>query len=116
MKESNDVIKLDSAVSYTAGWRRMAKERLDPEDYIKAFLIPMTDFTNILAEGAVSVRAYLGNNEETGEKKLLLVGVDADGNDMIDYDAGKYVFDFTTPCPAMCDKNSPLNSLPGKLS
>lgn len=116
MKESTDVIKLDTAMSYTAGWRRIAKERLDPEDYVKAFLIPMIDFTEILAEGAVSVRAYLGNNEATGEKKLLLVGVDAEGNDMIDYAEGMYVYDFTTPCPAMCDKNSPLNSLPGKNS
>lgn len=101
-------ISLVDAITYADNWRTIAQQNLMPNNYIKAFKIPMVDFTQILHENAVSIRAYIGDTIN-GEKKLLLVGVDANDNDMIDYANGKYVFDFTTPCPNMCDQNSPLN-------
>lgn len=105
---AEDVIPLEEAINEAANWRALAHEKLGEEDYVKAFTIPMIDFTQILAEGAVSIRAYLGNTDGN-EKKLLLVGVDDQNRDMIDYDNGHYVYDFTTPCPAMCYEPSPLN-------
>lgn len=110
-KEAIDVIDLPNAELFTANWRALAKEELLPNDnYVTAFHIPMVDFGQILAEGAVGIRAYLANTNNN-EKKLLLVGVDAEGKDMIDYNEGKFVYDFTTPCPAMCDQGSPLNGI-----
>ncbi len=104
---NQNVLPLDVAKEESANWRAIANEKFG-EGYIKAFNIPLVDLTQILAEGATSVRAYLAASED-GEKKLLLVGVDAQGNDMIDYENGQYVFDFTTPCPPTCAPNSPLN-------
>ena len=109
--ETKDAISLDKAINDAANWRAIANTKLKGNDYIKAFLIPVVDFSEILCEGAVGIRAYLGSAAD-GSKKLLLVGVDAHGKDMIDYDNGEYVFDFTTPCPAMCDVDSPLNERP----
>lgn len=79
-----------------------------PQGAVKAHLIPMEDFVNIQKEnGAVNVRAYIGI-DENGLNKLMLVGVDANGRDMIDDTNGDYIYDFTLPCPNTCDTSSPL--------
>jgi hypothetical protein len=46
--------------------------------------------------------------DENGKYKLMIVGVDTNGNDLIDDAAGQYIYDFTTGCPKVCDVNSPL--------
>lgn len=73
----------------------------------------------------VAIRAYLaiGPSEETekDEEKLVLVGAVKEGNDYQDQVegsphplkvelSGSGVFDFTKPCPLVCDPRSPLNS------
>ena len=70
----------------------------------KAFLMPHNDLTGLLGESAVSVRFYFGI-DDTNDLRVLIVGVDAKGNDM-----SNMIFDFTSPCPTICDKSSPLNS------
>lgn len=100
-------IPLNDAIAQTTAWRTMAEPKLGT-DFVKAFTIPMENYTQIQATGAVKVRAYLGE-EPDGTKSLLLVGVDAQGNDMIDYANGQYVYDFTSPCPSSCANGSPLN-------
>ena len=55
--------------------------------------------------GVVNVRAYMGV-DGTGTQKLMFVGVDASGNDLID--ATHLIYDQTQPCPSCCDTNSPL--------
>ncbi len=42
----------------------------------------------------------------TGTQKLMFVGVDADGKDLVG--ANNLVYDNTNPCPAKCDPTSPL--------
>ncbi len=101
-------IPLNDAIAYSVNWRTIAEQNLMPDNYIKAFKIPILDFKEIMHENAVGIRAYIGDTINN-EKKLLIVGLDANDNDMIDYANGQFVFDFTTPCPNMCDQNSPLN-------
>ena len=105
---SENVIPLNQAIIEAANWRALAERTLGPQDFVKAFTIPKVDFSQIIAKGAVSIRAYLGMSA-SGEKKLLLVGVNDKGEDMIDYKDGQFVYDFTTPCPPMCREDSPLS-------
>ena len=44
--------------------------------------------------------------DETGIQKLMLVGVNADGKDLID--SNHLIYDKTQPCPDKCDPTSPL--------
>ncbi len=101
-------IPLDEAVEQTTNWRELADQKLAPEDTIYAFTVPMENFEQIQGSGAVGIRAYLGKSS-SDEKTLLLVGVDANGNDMIHYDEGQYVYNNTFPCPSTCDNGSPLS-------
>ena len=107
-----DVLPLGDAEDYAENWRGIASSNLG-EGYIKAFNIPPNDFQKILESGATGIRAYMGYTSSqlgNGEAKLLLVGTDEEGSDMIDYENGLYVYDFTTPCPNMCSPSpTPLN-------
>lgn len=101
---ATNVITLKQAQEWAANWRS------NPENTVKAHLIPEVDVTQLLNEpGVENIRAYIGVDEK-GINKLMLVGVDADGNDMIDDAAGQYIYDFTKPCPDTCDPKSPLYS------
>lgn len=122
MKKTN-TISLKTAKKWAKEWRD------DEASYNKyfecrAFTIPLVDLKEVIGEGAVSARGYLGvkktKDKETGdiifEEKLMFVGVDADGKDMIsskngedlDDDGGR-IYDATDPCPDLCDDSSPLN-------
>lgn len=101
-------IPLNDAINQTTSWRTISEVKLAPNDVVNAFTVPMENFEQILNSGAVSIRAYLGNVAATGEKTLLLVGVDANGDDMLDYNAGQYVYNQTSPCPPSCATGSPL--------
>ena len=88
----------------------------------RAFNIPLLDLQEAIAEGATSVRAYIGvekmmvEGEKVYIEKLMIVGVDKNGKDMISSGDGETldpesggIFDFSRPCPEVCDPNSPLN-------
>ena len=55
--------------------------------------------------GCMGIRMYFALDED-GNKQLVLVGVDANGNDMT---AGVIV-DRTVPCPEICSSKNLLNS------
>lgn len=55
-------------------------------------------------EGCVGIRMYYGINDEGG-KELVLVGVNAEGNDL-----QELVADLSVPCPKICSEKNPLNS------
>lgn len=100
-----NAITLETAQQWAKTWRS------DPENTVKAHLIPQIDVTELLAEDdVVDIRAYIGV-DGNGVNKLMLVGVDAAGNDLINDAAGQYIYDFTKPCPSTCDVNSPLYTL-----
>lgn len=61
---------------------------------------------NLLAqEGCVGIRIYYGL-DTSGKKELVLVGVDADEDDMVN---GK-IADLAFPCPTRCSSTNDLNS------
>lgn len=100
-----NAISLETAQAWATRWRS------NPENTVKAHLIPQIDITELLAEDeVVDVRAYIGV-DENGVNKLMLVGVDSKGNDLIDDDKKQYIYDFTKPCPSTCDIVSPLYTL-----
>jgi hypothetical protein len=99
-------LDLQDAVNWATNWRRA-----NPGSN-KAFLVDFSEVTSIQAEtGATSFRVYFGL-DSTGAEKLILVGVDSNGNDIINpvvnghQESGTY--DFNMPCPPTCDPGSPL--------
>ena len=54
-------------------------------------------------EGCMGIRIYYGLDSDEN-KELVLVGADANENDMTGL-----VADLSSPCPSLCDSNSPLN-------
>ncbi|WP_264559271.1 hypothetical protein [Flavobacterium sp. N2270] len=102
---AKNTITLQQAQEWAAAWRS------NPNNTVKAFLIPNVDLTQLLAEeGVQDVRAYVGI-DGNNEQKLMLVGVDDNGNDLINEAKGQFIYDFTQPCPEKCDINSPLFNL-----
>ena len=99
----NYTITLDEAKEWTSSWRTNP-----PKDLAKGHLIPGDALRELLAtDGVVDVRAYMGV-DTTGTQKLMFVGVDANGKDMID--DNNLIYDTTKPCPPNCDPTSPLNN------
>lgn len=101
-----NAIDITTATDWVDRWRATT---VNPP--VKGFLIPQIDISSAMAEsGFEDIRAYMGIELKDGEKiyHLLIVGVDAEGNDMVDPDLGQYVYDFTRPCPSLCSKTGPL--------
>lgn len=102
---AENTITLQQAQEWATTWRS------NPSNTVKAHLIPNLDITQLLNEtNVVDVRAYIGV-DENGINKLMLVGVDINGNDLIDDTNKQYIYDFTKPCPSTCDVDSPLYTL-----
>ncbi|TXD46302.1 hypothetical protein [Polaribacter sp. IC073] len=116
-----NTISLKTAKEWTKRWRTMESSYNAHQD-CKAFNIPLKDLKEAILEGAASVRAYIGveklkvEGENVYVEKLMIVGVDKNGKDMIssldgislDNEGGK-IYDFSEPCPSSCDPDSPLN-------
>lgn len=99
---SQNTITLAQAQQWAQNWRN------NPNPDVIAFLIPEIDLTQVIEErDTVNVRTYLGIDDDN-RCKLMIVGVDASGNDLIDDSKGQYIYDLTTACQPDCDVNSPL--------
>lgn len=60
---------------------------------------------NLLGQtGCVGIRIYYGE-DESGNKKIILVGADENEDDMLDL-----MYDHTKPCPSRCGSSNSLNS------
>jgi hypothetical protein len=102
---SQNTITLEQAQKWAQNWID------NPNKDIRAFLIPEVDLTQVMAErDTVNVRSYLGI-DDANNCKLMIVGVDVSGNDLINDANGQYIYDFTSGCPSVCDVNSPLFKL-----
>jgi hypothetical protein len=105
-KMADNTISLEKAKE----WARLYRK--DDPDGVIAFLIPKIDVTQLLNQNGVSnFRAYLGYDPEKKMEKLMIVGVDENGKDLIDEKLGNYIYDMTSPCPKTCDITSPLFNL-----
>ena len=129
-KQPNDIpqpnprntISLAIAKEWANEWRD-DEASYNKYNQCNAFNIPKKDLIEVLAEGVHSIRAYIGvekieikGKQTVFTEKLMIVGVDKNGKDMISssdgltLDDGKgEIFDFTDPCPDKCDETSPIN-------
>jgi len=113
LNKEQDTIPLEQAQEWSSRWKEGGAKFL-VNNVLKAFLIPGVDLKEVLAEeGVQDVRTYFGVDRE-GQPHLMVVGVDENGNDMIDEDKlvneqnGWHIYDFSLPCPTTCDVRSPL--------
>lgn len=95
---SNYIVSLTDAENWAKSWQTNP-----PKPLAKAHLIPLDVLRELLAiTNVANVRAYMGV-DTTGKQKLMFVGVDGNNNDMT-----QVIYSGTTPCPNLCDINSPL--------
>jgi hypothetical protein len=111
-----DTIPEQEAIDITTNWRNYISA-IDPSpDYIKAFNIPMIDIQQLATfYQCPSVRAYLSMSipGDISSLKIILVPVDANNQDILSVPSPggtdeSSIYDLTTPCPQLCDINSPL--------
>ena len=105
MAQSAYLIPLQTAETWTAAW-----QTANPNS-IKAFKIDLAEVNDMLQEvGTTAIRLYFGL--DNGVEKLVLVAVNANGQDIINPTVGGQTisgtYDFCTPCPPVCDPSSPL--------
>ena len=113
-----NTISLIEAKKWAKRWKKK-EGNYNKHHELNAFLIPKIDLLEVLTEDVDAVRAYIGI-DDNGVEKLMIVGTKYDPLtkiyvDMITVGEGNEpagqddIYDFTTPCPNACDKNSPLN-------
>ncbi len=91
--DEGEVISLSTGSDWTANYRAANPGQT------KAFFYGQVILNDILAQAdCVGIRIYYAIDEE-GDKQLVIVGVDEDGNDQT---AG-IVADRAKPCPTYCD-------------
>lgn len=101
-----NVITLQQAQEWAKNWNFKKLEFFATRD-LKAFRISEQVIQNVTApQRVVDIRTYLGLDEHM-EPHLMIVGVDVEGNDLIDYQNGLYIYNFTKPCPSYCSKSVP---------
>jgi hypothetical protein len=109
-------------ITYTTNYRNYISGIDKNPDYIHAFNIPMADIASLADfTKCPSVRAYLGMSDpnDISTLKLVFVPVDKTNTDILSITvpdgSGEFVdqssiYDLTTPCPQLCDIQSPLFS------
>lgn len=102
---TKDTISEDKFNKWKNAWDRNQRAWMDTSK-ITYFNLPIVDLSEVVDENATGSRFYLGLEGNKGKgfgAKLMLVGTRQNGEDMIDYDNGLYVYDFSTVCPPFCD-------------
>jgi hypothetical protein len=101
--KENHKINLEEAAKLTSNYRNQfesGKKYIKGEAFGKNAIIDMLNQPN-----CVGTRIYYGLKND-GTQCLVLVGVDADGNDLVD----GVILDMGTSCPPHCSTDNPLNS------
>lgn len=99
---AGDPISLELAKTWTANYRSKNPDQLKGHYFGFEIIQRLLNETN-----CSGIRIYYGI-DETGQQKLLLVGVDADGNDLLPSleqeldNGGNIVVDYSYPCPDYC--------------
>lgn len=97
-------ITLEEGIKWITNWRTNL-----PKEPAKAHLIAKQALLDVMAPSdVVSVRAYMAVDDD-GVQKVVLVGVDANGQDLIDDD--HILVDKSRPCPPECGIESILLNL-----
>lgn len=97
---AGSIITLADGSTMTASFRR------NYPNVTKGVYYTSNVFSDIMSQkGCVGIRIYNGI-DANGKLTNVLVGVDANGNDLYN---GK-IYDSGLPCPTVCPVNNPLNS------
>lgn len=91
-------ITLAAAAVMTASYRKLQPNQTEAHFFGKDNILALLNQT-----GCVGIRAYHGTNTDGG-KELILVGVDANENDMLEL-----IMDLARPCPTNCSNGNALN-------
>lgn len=100
-------IPLDKAAAMTARYRKSV-----PEGSTLAGMFPAGVFRALLAQpGCTGIRIYLARKDDAavagdGAVDFILVGCNAKGNDMCQFD----IMDVPLMCPPACAVDSPLST------
>jgi hypothetical protein len=99
--DEGSVVTLAEASGWTANYRRTI-----PAGEIISQFVGRNKLMEILnQDGCMGVRIYYGIGDD-GKKNLILVGAEADENDMVDGIIVERLF----PCPPLCSGRNSLNS------
>jgi len=93
-------ISLSTAASYTKNYRDSNPNQVKGHFFGRDAIEDALDQT-----GCVGIRIYYGV-DETGKKQLIIVGVNADENDLYN----GIILDRSIQCPPNCGIANPLNS------
>lgn len=96
------LFELAKATAWTANYRNTAQADGNG-DIVKAHFYGREVLLKLLdQEGCMGIRVYYALDEQ-GQKQLVLVGADANGNDIEDM-----VIDHSVPCPPNCSETGNL--------
>ena len=99
--DEGTVVSLNDASRWTANFRKTV-----PAGDIIAHFIGKEKLLDILnQEDCVGARIYYGIGDD-GKKNLILVGAEANENDMVD----GIIIERLFPCPPLCSGKNSLNS------
>jgi hypothetical protein len=97
--QENHVISLDQAVKYVQNFKNFPRTPA-----VKGGYFGRNIFEKMLSQaGCVGIRYYYGQ-DDNGASNIVLVGVDAGGNDM----TSGIMADISWPCPPYCPAPNPL--------
>lgn len=97
-------ITLEDAIKWITNWRNET-----PKELAKAHLIQKQALLDVMEPSdVVAIRAYMAVDND-GVQKVILVGVDANGQDLID--DNHILVDKSKPCPPDCGIESQLLNL-----
>jgi hypothetical protein len=106
----------EKAVQEAANWR-MIMHPFMGDKVLRGFYIPMEDILDLaeMHKEATWVRGYfiIENPDKFTNVRLALVPVSPDGKDILtkkglEGEEESTIYDFTQPCPHLCDEKSPM--------
>lgn len=102
-----NTITLSQAQEWAKNWNIKKVQYLKDND-LKAFRIPAQVIADVTSPQQVQdIRTYFGLDSEMNPH-LMIVGVDSNGNDLIDPDNGLNIYNFSHPCPSTCNQSTPF--------
>lgn len=102
-----NTITLEQAQEWAQNWNNNKITFFETRD-LKAFAIPRQVIDDVTRHpDVVDVRTYLGLDEDFNPH-LMIVGVNEEGNDLINPEQELYIYNFARPCPTYCPGVAPF--------
>lgn len=104
---AQNTITLQEAQAWAQNWNDKKLDFFSRDD-LKAFSIDQQIIMDALAPvGVVGIRTYLGLDDNL-TPHLMIVGIDVNGNDVINEQSGYHIYNYSAPCPQQsCSSSSP---------